>query len=151
MALIKNALGVLLSEGASNKSNLYSSSTTLSLTGTAGNEALWGGGNGVAMSGGGGDDTYYVKGPKDKVVEGAGEGIDTVVTWMNYTLGANIENLTLSGEGLVGTGNSANNILRGGAGKQTLDGGAGDDVLFGGAGADIFVIAKGNGSDLIGD
>ncbi len=68
---------------------------------------------------------------------------------MSYTLPANIENLTVTGNGRYAIGNDLDNIISGGSGKQTIDGGLGDDVLKGGGGADIFLFEKGNGSDLI--
>ena len=80
---------------------------------------------------------------------------------MDYTLPANVENLTLigassingTGNGLnnIITGNAAANLLRGGAGNDMLDGKAGNDVLFGGAGNDIFKFTTIGNVDKIND
>ena len=48
-------------------------------------------------------------------------------------------------------GEAGNDSLWGDAGDDQLDGGLGDDQLFGGDGADQFVLAVGNGTDVIGD
>ena len=71
-------------------------------------------------------------------------------TALTYTLGANLENLTLTGTAAINgtgndlanaiTGNSANNVLTGGLGNDTLNGGAGIDTLIGGLGNDIYVV-----------
>ena len=53
----------------------------------------------------------------------------------NHTLGANVEELTLTGSAdLTGTGNADANVLRGNAGANVLDGGLGVDTLVGGVG-----------------
>ena len=50
------------------------------------------------MIGGPGNDTYVVDNAGDVVTENAGEGTDTVSrARSSYTLGANVENLTLTG------------------------------------------------------
>ena len=65
---------------------------------------------------------------------------------VNHVLGANFENLTLTGSfGVNGTGNELNNVLTGNSGKNVLNGMAGDDTLVGGGGADVLI--GGDGAD----
>ena len=89
------------------------------------------------LIGGPGDDTYIIDSAADSVVEVEAQGTDLVQASINYTLGANVENLTLTGSsGLSGTGNELNNVLTGNTGANTLTGNGGNDTLNGGAGAD---------------
>ncbi|MDW2812726.1 hypothetical protein R5K32_21710, partial [Acinetobacter baumannii] len=77
--------------------------------------------------------------------ENAGEGIDTVLSSITYTLGNNLENLTLTGSTAInGTGNALNNVLIGNSAINTLTGGAGDGYLNGGGGADKLLGGTGN-------
>jgi len=126
-----------------------------SAIGSAFNDALFGsdignvldGGLGAdQMNGGLGDDFYRVDNAGDLVTEAASEGFDTAECSVDYTLTDNVENLTLVGSALSGTGNelanvitgnNANNTLNGAAGADTLNGGVGDDKLVGGLGADV--------------
>lgn len=128
------------------------------LRGNSAANILDGGSGADTMIGGAGDDTYVVDNAADVVTENANEGTDTVQASINYTLGLNVENLTLTGIALNGTGNALNNtitgngldnILDGGAGNDTLDGRGGNDTLKGGAGSDSYLFGIGSGRDTI--
>ena len=118
------------------------------ITGNAGNNILEGGGGADTMIGGTGDDAYVVDNTGDVVTDSANEGTDAVNTSVNYTLGANIENLTLMGVGSInGTGNSGDNTITGNVGNNTLDGSAGANSMAGGNGNDTYDVD--NISDLV--
>jgi Ca2+-binding RTX toxin-like protein len=100
------------------------------------------GGTGVDTATGGlGDDTFFVDQAADLCIEGVGEGTDTVRSTVTYTVGANIENLTLLGAANInGTGNNLANIVTGNTGDNVLNGGTGADSLRGDLGNDTYVI-----------
>jgi len=120
------------------------------LFGLAGDDALNGRGGADVLSGGAGDDTYTVNNIGDVVVELAGEGTDLVKASISFSLGSEVENLTMTGTAAIDgtgnalanvlTGNSANNVLAGDAGNDTLNGHAGDDTMLGGVGDDLYVV-----------
>ena len=112
------------------------------LTGSAGADTLDGGEGADYMEGLAGSDVYVVDNPGDVVVEnGTGaEDRDTVVSSINWVLGANLENLMLTGQALNGTGNSLANIISGNDEDNVLDGGGGVDVLLGGKGSDTYFV-----------
>lgn len=123
--------GVVLDGGAGNDT----------LTGGAGSDILMGGSGQNTLSGGAGNDTYIIENANDILTEAANGGIDTVKSSASYTLGNNLENLTLVGSAdLNGSGNSANNRITGNNGDNILDGGAGADILIGGTGNDSYII-----------
>ena len=131
------------------------------LLGEDGNDLLDGGVGSDTMVGGRGNDVYVVDVSPDRAIElaGVGTGIDLVKAGASYSLGANVENLILTGAlningtgntlGNVMTGNAARNILRGLtgndninglAGNDTIDGGVGNDRMAGGIGNDTYVV-----------
>ncbi|MEW6292453.1 MAG: calcium-binding protein [Pseudomonadota bacterium] len=138
---------------------LIGNSANNTLTGNAGNDTLDGGSGNDTMRGGTGNDIYVVNATGDVVTENSNEGIDLVRSSITYTLGNNVENLTLTGSSIInGTGNaldnvlignSANNTLAGNAGNDTLDGGSGNDTLTGGLGNDTYMFGRGYGSDTV--
>ena len=153
--------------GGAGNDNLAGGDGVDSLVGGTGNDNLDGGTGADRMVGGTGDDIYTVDNAKDVVVENAGEGNDTIITTVNYTLPSNVENLYLNGGATIGTGNALNNwivnqnasgsstlygmdgndTLIGGSGTDTLVGGSGDDFLRGGDGNDV--LKGGTGKDLL--
>jgi serralysin len=111
------------------------------ITGNTGANILDGGAGADMLIGGGGNDTYLVDTIGDQIVEAGGEGADLVRSSVSYTLGANIENLTLIGTANIGgTGNGLKNTITGNSGANVLDGGAGADIMTGGAGDDTYVV-----------
>jgi Ca2+-binding RTX toxin-like protein len=125
------------------------------LTGADGADTLDGGLGADTLLGGAGDDVLVVNEVGDVVTENNGAGTDLVQSSIAYTLGLNLENLTLTGNAAIaGTGNNlanriignnAANTLTGGNSIDTLAGEGGNDVLNGGSGADS--MAGGTGSD----
>lgn len=139
-----NALANVIT-GGDGDDRLYGGDGNDTLTGGAGNDYLDGGSGADRMVGGAGNDTYVVDNPGDTVVEAANGGTDTVISSITYTLGANVENLTLSGSAAInGTGNDADNVIIGNAGNNVLSGGNGNDTLIGGGGNDTLIGGAGN-------
>ena len=122
------------------------------VNGTLRNDQISASAANVTLAGGLGDDTYNVNGTT-RVVEKAGEGIDTVMTWLGDTvLPDNVENLFIKATGAAqATGNDLANLIVGGTGANLLAGGRGNDVLTGGGGKDVFVMRPGDGRDTITD
>jgi trimeric autotransporter adhesin len=121
------------------------------LTGNDGNDLLDGGAGIDTMNGGAGNDTYIVT--TGDVLFDSG-GIDTVVTDVNWSLGADFENLTLSGTAnLSSTGHNGNNLLVGNSGNNYFNARAGDDTIQAGAGSDWIDMSAfgtaGYGNDVI--
>ena len=148
------------------------------LDGGAGNDTLEGGNDNDTLNGGVGNDTlvgglgddiYFVDSPFDIVTEMAGEGIDTVrflATGATYTLGANLENLTIIDASYFSVpsnavGNGLDNVIIGNAaanqlnlssgGTDTVDGGGGDDaIIFGSTLTSADTVDGGSGNDQVG-
>ncbi len=119
------------------------------LTGGAGNDTLDGGTGSDTMVGQEGDDTYYIDSSGDQTIESYPTfGIDHAITSVNRTISTNVENLTLAGAAVLGSGNALANVLTGNELANTLNGVAGDDTLIGNAGNDTLNGGLGNDSML---
>jgi Ca2+-binding RTX toxin-like protein len=118
------------------------------LIGRDGDDRLDGGANYDQMDGGLGNDVFVVDHAGDLIVERIGEGDDSVLSSISWTLAPEVENLTLTGAAAINgtgswrdnflTGNGAANRLDGREGNDTIDGGLGADLLLGGMNLDVF-------------
>ena len=127
--------------GANVENVTLTGTSAINATGNALDNVLTGNSGNNVLTGGAGNDTYVVNATGDSVVENAGEGTDTVQSSISYTLGANVENVTLTGTSAINaTGNTLYNVLIGNSGNNTLSGGAGSDTMSGGAGNDTYVV-----------
>jgi Ca2+-binding RTX toxin-like protein len=127
------------------------------LLGGFGDDVLDGGSEADLMWDFAGNDTYIVDNVGDLVFDWFGH--DTARSTISYALGWTLEDLELTGTADVnGTGNYRDNMLRGNSaanfldgrqGADTLAGGRGDDSLRGGEGSDTYLLARGDGRDII--
>jgi len=143
----------IVTVGTNGDDNMVGTAGDDVLLALAGNDTLDGLGGVDILNGGADNDTYIVDTTTDTIVElaGAAGGTDTVESSVTYTLGLNLENLTLTGTapngtgnnvGNVITGNASNNILTGLGGNDTLIAGGGTDTLRGGLDNDTYVISN---------
>ncbi|SOB96088.1 serralysin [Stappia indica] len=114
------------------------------LIGNSANNWLNGNAGADTMIGGAGNDTYIVENSGDVIVELAGEGTDSVRSWISFELwrsSQHLENLTLLGSSnLSGVGNTQANVITGNSGNNWLDGAQGADTMIGGLGNDTYIV-----------
>ncbi|KGU86305.1 putative Ig domain-containing protein [Pseudomonas mediterranea] len=113
------------------------------LVGSSGNDTLDGDLGADSLTGGDGNDIYVVDNAFDSVVETntSTSQIDTVKASVSWTLGANLENLVLTGvSDIDGTGNERRNFITGNIANNVLDGAAGNDSMSGGDGNDTYYV-----------
>jgi parallel beta-helix repeat protein len=164
--------GVVLTAGDGGESLVGGIGNDTLIGGTS-NDTLNGGLGSDSMSGGAGNDAYHVDASGDLTIEQAGQGDDTAIASVSWTLGAGqaVETLrvnTSNASAITLTGNDlANNFYGRAAGADTLIGAGGNDRLFdqggastlnGGGGDDFFFVtntgtrvieANGGGSDSL--
>lgn len=109
------------------------------IIGNSSDNRLDGGGGNDTLRGGAGDDTYIVDGG-DSVGEAAKGGTDRVISSADFRLGAEVEELVLTGAAVRGTGNDGANTITGTGRANILDGRGGADRLIGGGGDDVYLI-----------
>ena len=128
---------------------LLEDARALSATGTFGRDTISGNSFDNVLNGSGeqdsmlgrrGNDTYHVDHVWDMTVEAVNEGLDTVVSSVDWTLAHDTENLTLTGSAVFGIGNELDNTIVGGVAGNHLNGGLGRDLLRGGLGDDIYIL-----------
>ncbi len=121
--------------------------------GNSGNNVLDGKVGADTLNGVNGNDTLIVDNAGDVTSDTGGDGgIDQVLSSVTHTIGAGIENLTLTGSAKIdGTGNGGDNIVLGNSGANTLSGGIGADTLDGGGGNDTLVGGDDNDTFLFHD
>lgn len=147
-ALTVTAAASVTLTGTSGANVLTGKSNSDVLRGLGGDDVLNGGIGADRMEGGSGNDIFYVDNAGDLVVENTAEGTDTVMSAISYTLGSNVERLTLTGSGAINaTGNTLNNLITGNSGNNVIDGGLGDDNMAGGLGNDTYMV--GSTSDAV--
>jgi Ca2+-binding RTX toxin-like protein len=134
------------------------------LEGGHGHDWLDGGTGGDTMSGGFDNDTYIVDHLWDTVIEYGGQGSDTVLTSVSWSLtaGADVEylrtsnqsgtaaiNLTGNASGNVIVGNDGSNIINGGGGSDEMRGRDGNDTYFVDSYDDVVIESGGQGVDAV--
>ena len=127
--------------GAAGYDHLIGNAGNDTLDGGSGNDLLDGGTGADTMTGGSGNDTYSVDNAGDIAIEDVSGGEDRVNSSVTFTLGANVENLVLTGAAAInGTGNRSANYVYGNGAANVLNGGAGHDTMIGGDGNDIYIV-----------
>lgn len=157
---LSSATDTFVGSAAAVNETVYGGAGADYINGGAGSDRLDGGVGGDLMIGGSGNDTFVFDSAYDIARESAGDGIDTIVSSISMNLGANLENLELTGSARNGNGNGLANVivgnalankLKGAEGDDHLEGGKGNDVLVGGKGRDTFVFTVTKGTDHIAD
>ena len=147
---------ILILDGLNNIDG-YGNALNNTIFGSTEDNVLNGGAGDDLLVGGLGRDVYDLDSSGDRIQEATNEGWDRVRVAFSYALGANLEELNLTGAADVdGSGNALNNTLTGNGGANTLKGSFGDDVLMGGEGDDELLggagkdkLLGGGGNDLL--
>ena len=119
------------------------------ITGSGGNDTLNGGTGADSMNGGLGNDSYIVDNAGDQLGDAGGR--DAVITSLtSYTLAGGFEDLAYIGAGnFTGTGNTSDNSITGGSGRDSLTGNDANDTLDGGLNRDTMIGGDGNDTYVV--
>jgi hypothetical protein len=133
--------------GGDGNDQLFGGIGTDTLAGGAGDDLLDGGPGTDQLFGGAGNDTYTLGSEADgtdSISDPA--GIDTITTTISRSLGfagyAQIENLTLLGSAVSGTGNALANVITGNGSANVISGGGNVDTFIGGGGDDTYFVDR---------
>lgn len=152
----KGVENLTLTPGAINALSAIGNALNNTLTGNSNNNTLDGGIGIDTLIGGGGNDTYLVDNTGDIITEATGAGADLVkfnAATGSYGLGANVENITLTGaagDGIAAaagaSGSAVDNVMTGNAGANTFTVGTagGNDTVIGNGGNDTITTGAGN-------
>jgi Ca2+-binding RTX toxin-like protein len=138
--------------GTDNRDSIFGSNLTDQIDGGDGNDTIDGGAGGDSLFGNTGDDQID-GGEGDDQIDG-GEGNDNILGGAgdDNIFGRAGDDQIDGGEGDDQIdGGDGNDTILGGDGNDLLSGGQGDDDLSGGEGSDQFVLAYGQGIDIITD
>jgi Ca2+-binding RTX toxin-like protein len=144
-----SSLALTLNGGDGNDTLYGSTIGGNTLNGGAGDDTIIAAGGGNTLTGGAGNDIYYSASSTDTIneVSGGGASDSLYASYDVVSLAANVENLSISGAALIGTGNSLGNTLSASAvitHGVTLDGAGGGDSIFGTAFDDTLIGGTGN-------
>jgi len=132
---------------------LFGGSTATVLVTIAGvdsNDILFDALEGAAtLAGGIGNDIYVVHNAGDTIIEHANAGYDTVYSYVNFALPANVEQLVLFGPATHATANNGGDVLFDNELlASTLTGGSSDDIYLIRHAGDHIVEQPGGGTDI---
>ncbi|CAN5122281.1 hypothetical protein BH10PSE7_BH10PSE7_31290 [soil metagenome] len=134
------------------------------IAGNNGANVLMGGGGADTMQGVGGNDTYFNVTTAARVLEGSGQGTDSVyasesyallagqhIEWLGTSSAAGTAAIALTGNELAQSiyGNNGANVLNGGAGADTMYGFGGNDAYIADTAGDRVFETSGQGSDSV--
>jgi beta-glucanase (GH16 family)/Ca2+-binding RTX toxin-like protein len=146
-----NSRGVAMPESAPEQARIAGTSAgNETINAPAGASSLSGEGGGDLLIGNGFDNRHWITDPRDRVVEQAGGGIDTMIGWTSLKLADNVENLQVNGQLNYAVGNDLGNLIVVDDNTHFVWGAGGDDVLVGAATQKTtFMVRAGEGSDVI--